>query len=210
MGETPRGDARPCFHIRSARGASDQQERTCDVSTDGAVSAGGIVQGTYIHGLFDRAGFRRAWLNRIRLRRGLPPVDIERSERFTQRFAQGARSLGRPSQQSSECESALRSPFLDRFLDQIICPRAVQRSVGWGCRSSDREPATPMATRIVTVVRSIGEAGCYHSIGRLTHLNAWMCRSRRSRSSYVIVINSSPNRLRTIQRTTASWIISGR
>jgi len=45
-----------------------------------------MVRGTYIHGLFDRAGFRRAWLNRIRLRRGLPPVDIERSERLTQRL----------------------------------------------------------------------------------------------------------------------------
>jgi adenosylcobyric acid synthase len=61
MGETPRGDARPSFHVRSARGVSDQQERMCDVSTDGAVNAGGMVRGTYIHGLFDRAGFRRAW-----------------------------------------------------------------------------------------------------------------------------------------------------
>ena len=43
-----------------------------------------MVWGTYIHGLFNRAGFRWARLNRIRLRRGLPPVDIERSERFTQ------------------------------------------------------------------------------------------------------------------------------
>ena len=43
-----------------------------------------MVWGSYIHGLFDRAGFRRAWLNRICLRRGLPPLDIERSERITQ------------------------------------------------------------------------------------------------------------------------------
>jgi len=87
MGETQRGDARPCFHVCSARAASDRQERSCDVSTDGPVSADGMVWGTYIHGLFDRAGFRRAWLNRIRVRRGLPPVDIERSERFTQRLS---------------------------------------------------------------------------------------------------------------------------
>ena len=136
----------PVFTYVLHTGVSDQQERTCDVSTDGAV-AGGMVRGTYIHGLFDRAGFRRAWLNRIRMRRGLPSVDIERSEAVYSTVAQGARSLGRPSQQSSECGSALRSPFLDRFLDQIICLRAVQRSVGWGCRSSDREPATPMATQ---------------------------------------------------------------
>ena len=31
MGETPRGDARPCFHVSSAPGVSDQQERRCDV-----------------------------------------------------------------------------------------------------------------------------------------------------------------------------------
>jgi adenosylcobyric acid synthase len=45
-----------------------------------------MVLGTYIHGLFDRAGFRRAWLNRIRVRRGLPLVDIECSDRITQRL----------------------------------------------------------------------------------------------------------------------------
>jgi len=45
-----------------------------------------MVRGTHIHGLFTRAGSRRAWLNRIRLQRRLPSVDIERSERFTQRL----------------------------------------------------------------------------------------------------------------------------
>lgn len=53
----------------------------------GAVSADGMVWGTYIHGLLDRAGFRRAWLNRVRLRRGLPPVEIEHSERITQQLS---------------------------------------------------------------------------------------------------------------------------
>lgn len=43
MGETQRGDARSCFHVRSTRGASDQQKQSCDESTDGAVSADGMV-----------------------------------------------------------------------------------------------------------------------------------------------------------------------
>lgn len=54
---------------------------------EAAVSADGIVWGTCIHGLFGQAGFRRARFNRIRLRRGLPSVDIERSERITQRLS---------------------------------------------------------------------------------------------------------------------------
>ena len=37
---------------------------------EGAISVCGRVWGTYIHGVFDRAGFRRAWLNELRRRRG--------------------------------------------------------------------------------------------------------------------------------------------
>jgi adenosylcobyric acid synthase len=40
------------------------------------MSRGGLVWGTYIHGVFDEPGFRRAWLNRLRRRKGLPPLDI--------------------------------------------------------------------------------------------------------------------------------------
>jgi adenosylcobyric acid synthase len=40
--------------------------------------ADGIVTdrgwGTYVHGVFDQPGFRRAWLNRLRLRRGWKPL----------------------------------------------------------------------------------------------------------------------------------------
>jgi adenosylcobyric acid synthase len=34
------------------------------------------VWGTYIHGVFDEPEFRRAWLNRLRRRKGLQPLDI--------------------------------------------------------------------------------------------------------------------------------------
>lgn len=44
---------------------------------DGAVSACGLVWGTYIHGVFDRVGFRRAWLNELRKRRGWPTLTTE-------------------------------------------------------------------------------------------------------------------------------------
>jgi adenosylcobyric acid synthase len=38
---------------------------------DGAVSGDGRVEGCYLHGLFGSAAFRRAWLDRLRARRGL-------------------------------------------------------------------------------------------------------------------------------------------
>jgi adenosylcobyric acid synthase len=40
---------------------------------DGAVSAGGAVVGTLIHGLFEHDGLRAGLLERLRARRGLPP-----------------------------------------------------------------------------------------------------------------------------------------
>ncbi|MEA5113100.1 MAG: cobyric acid synthase [Geobacteraceae bacterium] len=48
---------------------------------DGAVSADGRILGTYLHGLFDNDGFRSAYLNRIRMAKGLPTVSADcRSE----------------------------------------------------------------------------------------------------------------------------------
>jgi adenosylcobyric acid synthase len=38
-----------------------------------------LVWGTYIHGVFDRPEFRRAWLNRVRGRKNLQPLDVETS-----------------------------------------------------------------------------------------------------------------------------------
>ncbi len=48
---------------------------------DGAVSADGRVFGTYLHGLFDNDGFRSAFLNRLRMEKGLPTISADcRSE----------------------------------------------------------------------------------------------------------------------------------
>ncbi|MDR6878434.1 cobyric acid synthase [Bacillus sp. 3255] len=41
---------------------------------DGAVVDEGRIWGTYIHGILHNDDFRRAWLNRIRLQKGLAPV----------------------------------------------------------------------------------------------------------------------------------------
>ncbi|MEC4681422.1 MAG: cobyric acid synthase [Nitrospirota bacterium] len=55
-------------------------------ATDGAMRADGLVWGTYIHGVLDQPGFRRAWLNRVRVRKNLPPLDLEISQTVSVRL----------------------------------------------------------------------------------------------------------------------------
>jgi adenosylcobyric acid synthase len=74
MGRTSRGAANPCFQIE----ASEIWEGTVG-GDEGAASENGRVWGTSIHGLFDQAGFRRGWLNRVRGRKGLPPISNRES-----------------------------------------------------------------------------------------------------------------------------------
>ena len=50
-----------------------QRGGNCVDIEDGCVSVDGRVFGTYLHGLFDNAGFRDTYLNRIRSEKGLPP-----------------------------------------------------------------------------------------------------------------------------------------
>lgn len=57
---------------------------------DGAVSADGLVLGTYLHGLFDHDGFRRGLVNALRTRRGLEPL-----AQTTNAYAQKERSYNR-------------------------------------------------------------------------------------------------------------------
>lgn len=47
---------------------------------DGAVNAAGSVWGTYIHGVFDRPGFRRAWLNSLRGKKGWEALSAGNAE----------------------------------------------------------------------------------------------------------------------------------
>ena len=76
VGMTSRRQGRPCFRI-----LDKEKERE-----DGAVSLDGLVWGTYIHGVFDDPSFRRAWINRVRIRKGLASRDVEDSENVTRRL----------------------------------------------------------------------------------------------------------------------------
>jgi len=76
MGMTSRRQGNPCFRILDEAGERE----------DGAVSADGLVWGTYIHGVFDDPAFRRAWLNRVRARKRLAPRPVADSMDVTQRL----------------------------------------------------------------------------------------------------------------------------
>ncbi|MDD9859530.1 MAG: cobyric acid synthase [Nitrospira sp.] len=77
MGVTHRRRGVPCFQIVEETG----------VREDGAMSADGLVWGTYLHGVFDAPSFRRAWINRARARKGLAPRPVSDSEQVTRRLA---------------------------------------------------------------------------------------------------------------------------
>lgn len=83
MGRTDPGPHQPCFQLNGRMESSHDHASmgTSDVRcSDGAVREDGLVWGTYIHGLFDQPQFRRAWLNRVRCRKGLEPIELARSQ----------------------------------------------------------------------------------------------------------------------------------
>jgi len=85
MGATRRGEAGPCFRVSLRRTATDLDDQAA-VSFDGAVSHGGSVWGTYIHGVFDQSGFRRAWLNNVRRRKGWEALSLDTSAAVSRRI----------------------------------------------------------------------------------------------------------------------------
>ena len=89
MGVTVRTQERPCFQIQRGGAPSPGDDlltmRTAD-TCDGAIREDGLVWGTYIHGVFDVPHFRRAWLNRGRMRKGLPPLEVRVSKAVTARL----------------------------------------------------------------------------------------------------------------------------
>ena len=50
-------------------------------------SQGGLVAGTYLHGVFESGPWRRRWINRLRTRRGLPPLSESLPHHSQQRDA---------------------------------------------------------------------------------------------------------------------------
>lgn len=89
IGVTLRVNEFPCFRVRR-RSVPGEEIRLSiarsEEEFDGAIRKDGLVWGTYIHGVFDEPGFRRAWLNRARMRKGLPPLDIHASKSVTSRL----------------------------------------------------------------------------------------------------------------------------
>ena len=74
MGQTTGRDMRHCFHVRPLNLGGGQLEDRGVERFDGAVNESGLIWGTYVHGVFDLPEFRRAWINRIRARKSLPPL----------------------------------------------------------------------------------------------------------------------------------------
>jgi adenosylcobyric acid synthase len=67
MGETNSSSFTPAFHIV----ATPDGKADCP---DGAIDSKGNIMGTYIHGLFDNAGFTEGFVNCLRLKHGLTPL----------------------------------------------------------------------------------------------------------------------------------------
>ena len=80
---------RPPFHL------TRQGENAVNI-WDGALSEDGRIFGTYLHGVFDHDGFRRQFLNVLRLHKGLRPLPVQRNrhlekERAYDRLAETVR-----------------------------------------------------------------------------------------------------------------------
>ena len=89
MGVTVRRNEQPCFRIQHSAVRTEGDHRfipSAEVQWDGAIRQDGLVWGTYIHGVFDAPSFRRAWLNRARLRKGFPPLASHISTAVTARL----------------------------------------------------------------------------------------------------------------------------
>jgi len=81
--------ASPRFRVCRHSVLSEDRRQSMTTHTeefDGAIRHNGLVWGTYIHGVFDEPGFRRAWLNRAHERKGLLPPDSHTSKSVTTRL----------------------------------------------------------------------------------------------------------------------------
>lgn len=84
------------FQIKSHSDGNDESSDNI-AHGDGAASDDGRVWGTYVHGILHNDDFRRAWLNQIRVDKGLPPIAQgirfkERREAAFDRLADHVRS----------------------------------------------------------------------------------------------------------------------
>ncbi|MFQ6538254.1 MULTISPECIES: cobyric acid synthase [Aphanothece] len=73
-------------------GGPGQPQSTAPLSIDAGLgwwrpvgACGGMAAGTYLHGVFESGPWRRRWLNRLRERRGLPPLSEQQPHHGEQR-----------------------------------------------------------------------------------------------------------------------------
>ena len=78
-------------HGRTATTASETCQPLCLDAELGWVSPigeqGGLVAGTYLHGVFESGPWRRRWLNQLRAGKGLPPLSEQQPHHSRQREA---------------------------------------------------------------------------------------------------------------------------
>ncbi|HEY3196621.1 MAG TPA: cobyric acid synthase [Nitrospirales bacterium] len=89
MGHTVRGSVRPCFQIIHRVGQNFGDECSTGIleqAEEGALDTERFIWGTYIHGVFDQPTFRRLWLNRLRSRKALAPLEPAISEAVSARL----------------------------------------------------------------------------------------------------------------------------
>ncbi len=101
MGVTHLGPRmRPLFEIVERNG------QLCSVK-DGAMNPDGNIWGTYLHGIFDNDDFRHTFLNDLRGKKGLPP--LERSGIFyRQRLIEGVEGLEKIVSEALDMERVTR------------------------------------------------------------------------------------------------------
>jgi adenosylcobyric acid synthase len=83
-GQTMRGYE---IHQGRSQPINDQWQPLFDAPDLGYAHLHQPIWGCYLHGLFDNGPWRRAWLNKLRQRRGLPPLTTQVGDYSTQRDA---------------------------------------------------------------------------------------------------------------------------
>lgn len=68
------------IHVGQTRRMGGEPAFMLDGVADGVVARQGLCWGTYLHGVFDTAEFRRRWLNELRRRKGLAGLPAVASE----------------------------------------------------------------------------------------------------------------------------------
>jgi adenosylcobyric acid synthase len=82
------------FELHHGRSERTDPTGCAPLAQDGALGwwvdsggQGGLVAGTYLHGIFENGPWRRRWLNQLRQRRQLPPLEENQPHHGRQRDA---------------------------------------------------------------------------------------------------------------------------